>query len=305
LQKTVFFSGFISEPTLATITYKNKGYKVEKHFFIEPGRQRLVASKQFVSCTLIGSITNNEQEQLDSSNADLERKIQQLQGNDKLTNLDSVQLDMLSDSLLNKNKDFIRGHPNSYLSAYLMLVYFPFFDFDEYVRIYHNLNPSIKRSSYGREIQGMSTHFQKVYIGQSAPDFEISKTKVSTIKLSDQFRKGYVLLDFWASWCIPCRQEMPKLKKLQEQYKTYLEVITISLDEDVLEWKSSISQDSIGMLLNLLAKENKVDIPQKYAVSILPEKILINREGVIIGRYKNTLRDKQLLLADLKRLFNQ
>jgi thiol-disulfide isomerase/thioredoxin len=104
-----------------------------------------------------------------------------------------------------------------------------------------------------------------------------------------------VLLDFWASWCVPCRKGNPHLKELYSKYKDKgIEFIGIS-DDDQSEdkWKEAIVKDGIGVwkhVLRGLKQKNNVfdrstDISDKFGIHTLPTKILIDPEGKIIGRY--------------------
>ncbi len=105
-----------------------------------------------------------------------------------------------------------------------------------------------------------------------------------------------MLLDFWASWCVPCRKGNPHLKALYAQYKDKgIEFIGISDDDsNPAAWKKAVAKDDLpwrhvlrGMDRNLMraGKTSDKDISEKYGIHSLPTKILINPEGMIIGRY--------------------
>ncbi|RYG08102.1 MAG: TlpA family protein disulfide reductase, partial [Chitinophagaceae bacterium] len=114
------------------------------------------------------------------------------------------------------------------------------------------------------------------------------------LSLAD-FKGKYVLLDFWASWCVPCREGNPHLKKLYAQYKNKgLEIIGVSDDDSKpYAWKAAVAQDQIGMWKHVLRGLKRVgdtydrtnDISENFGIHTLPTKILIDRNGKIVGRY--------------------
>jgi thiol-disulfide isomerase/thioredoxin len=107
----------------------------------------------------------------------------------------------------------------------------------------------------------------------------------------------YVLIDFWASWCVPCRKSMPHVKELYDRYKDKgLEVIGVSDDDrDTAAWVKAVAKDGTGIWHNVLRgldwdklrknEKNDKDISDKFGIHSLPTKILIDRNGMIIGRY--------------------
>lgn len=120
--------------------------------------------------------------------------------------------------------------------------------------------------------------------GSSAPDFELPDPEGKMMKLSD-YKGKVVLLDFWASWCGPCRKENPHVVHLYEKYnKEGFEVFSVSLDKDREKWLAAIEMD------NLIWKGHVSDLKfwqsaaaQLYQVNSIPHTILIDRDGNIIG----------------------
>ena len=99
--------------------------------------------------------------------------------------------------------------------------------------------------------------------------------------------KKYILLDFWATWCLPCREDFSFLKILHEKYNSKgFEIISISKDEKIDLWKKIILKDSIQDWIHYSVKLNNTDVEKKYAVTAIPVKILIDLDGKIIGRWK-------------------
>ena len=124
-----------------------------------------------------------------------------------------------------------------------------------------------------------------------APGFEIKGIQGNNIRVKD-YRGKYVLLDFWASWCRPCRQMVPHLKELYQKYHSKgLEIISISADTDSSLWKKAVTDEGLNSWANILNKEyNEKDkqiasLDITYGIDGYPTTILIDKEGKIIGRF--------------------
>ena len=128
--------------------------------------------------------------------------------------------------------------------------------------------------------------------GKEAPDFTEAKPDGAKMKLSD-LRGNIVLLDFWASWCGPCRQENPNVVNLYEKYKSKgFTVMSVSLDQDKTKWLAAIEKDKLTWPNHVSDLKGWGSAAGKqYAVRGIPFTVLIDREGKIIG---TNLRGEQL-----------
>jgi len=127
--------------------------------------------------------------------------------------------------------------------------------------------------------------------GAVAPDFVQKTPEGEDLKLSD-LRGKIVLVDFWASWCGPCRRENPHVKKLYEKYSHRgFEVLGVSLDRTEASWKRAIEKDGLEWYHVSDLKGWKNEVAKMYSVSSIPHTILLDKEGRIIAR---KLRSAQL-----------
>ena len=120
--------------------------------------------------------------------------------------------------------------------------------------------------------------------GRLAPDIEGQTPEGKTLRLSD-FRGKYVLVDFWASWCGPCIKSLPSLKAMYDKYHgKKFDIIGVSLDDTAADWTAAIAK--FGLTWTNVSDLQKWDSqPAKlYAISFIPNTILLDKEGKIIGR---------------------
>jgi len=127
-------------------------------------------------------------------------------------------------------------------------------------------------------------------VGQQAADFTIKGADQKAIKLSD-FKGKYVLLDFWASWCGPCRREMPHVKAAYEQFKgNNFQVFAVSIDSDAAAWKKALKEDNMPFV-HALDVKGKQSVGDLYMVRAIPTNFLIDSTGKIIAK---NLRGEEL-----------
>lgn len=123
-----------------------------------------------------------------------------------------------------------------------------------------------------------------VSVGQPALDFTINSIEGKQIKLSD-FKGKYVLLDFWASWCMPCRQENPNIVKAYNQFKDKnFTILSVSLDKDPVAWKKAIEADGLTWTHASELKDFEGASVRLYQVEAIPSSFLIDPSGKIVAK---------------------
>ena len=135
-------------------------------------------------------------------------------------------------------------------------------------------------------IQEMVEKMRITAVGQKFTDFTMQTPEGQEVKLSDYVGKGkVVLIDFWASWCGPCRREMPNLVEAYKQYKDKnFEIVGVSLDRDLEAWKKGIADLNITWPQMSDLKYWDCEGAKLYAVSSIPHTLLVDAEGTIVAR---------------------
>lgn len=196
--------------------------------------------------------------------------------------------------------EFIKNNPNNIISAHNLSIMAKVFGKEKSQKLFNKFSVQNKTSQYGKIISDyLALNIPKTpQKGEKYVDFSMNNQNGLQKKLSDLDGK-YVLIEFWASWCVPCRKENPELVKVYNKFKTFdFEIFAVSLDENKQNWINAIEKDNLNWthVSDLKGKNNKASLI--YAVSTIPDNILIDKNGLIIAR---NLRSHKLdeLLSEL------
>lgn len=139
----------------------------------------------------------------------------------------------------------------------------------------------IQRNYYAKELQERLRLMKGSEVGSVAPDFELKDAQGNLVKLSS-LRGQYVLIDFWASWCGPCRKEIPNVKKICSEYKNKgLQVLGVSIDKDESKWRKAIEEEQLEYLQ---LWDPSMTTGKLYNYNGIPFIILIGPDGKILAR---------------------
>ncbi|MGJ7033826.1 thioredoxin-like domain-containing protein [Niabella hirudinis] len=197
-----------------------------------------------------------------------------------------LQLTLLRKEISNLDSVFIVENPRSPISAFLIAQNLKFerFTLGNVDNYYRQFPSSIQKSVFGKEIFEKLQIADKISKGKPAPSFIANDLHGKEIRL-ESLRGKYVLLDFWASWCFPCRRLSPSIRKYYNSAaQKNFEIISISCDDNVTEWKNAIIKDQTTGWINVRDKKNSLF--NKYMVSGIPVLILIDPKGEIIDRFE-------------------
>lgn len=180
---------------------------------------------------------------------------------------------------------FIQQHPDSFAALYLLNSMVSKMPAEKVQFYYQELGQSFKHTSYSANILKAVDARKITSIGQIAPDFEQADTAGKPIKLSD-FRGQYVLLDFWASWCIPCREENPNVVKAYQRYhEKGFTVLGVSLDQPGKReaWLNAVRQDKLTWTNVSDLKFWNNSVAKLYGIQAVPQNFLLDKQGKIIA----------------------
>jgi peroxiredoxin len=201
----------------------------------------------------------------------------------------SVEQDLLKE--LSKKyrtpiSDILKEHPKSLAALYSFYRYYSYRLSPEEIRANLQLvDSSFANSEYVKVLEELANNLEKVSVGSKAPDFQAKTTVGDVVKLTDYLGRGYVLIDFWASWCVPCRKESPELIEVYKKYKEKgLEIISVSLDHKTEHWLNAIKQDGLPWIQLIDYGAWAGEGVKTYGVRLIPYKFLIDKEGVIIAK---------------------
>lgn len=301
------FKGDLIYPSMAelVVDYKNLGSsKIEDNtadklvFYIDKGTVKLQSPDSVYKAQIIGSPINDQYQKLLAIGLNASTRTNQLMrdeinsATDKTNagnqqNQIQAKLKVIQTNYHNALKDFIKTNPDSYLSLLTLgNLAGPSPDPNELLPLLDGLSKELQATETARTYRNALERLKSIATGAMAPDFEQNDTLGHKVRLSS-FRGKYVLLDFWASWCAPCRQENPNVVNVYNRYKNKnFTIVGISLDkpDGAFAWLKAIRMDHLAwtQLSDLKFWNNAV--AQLYFVQSIPKNFLIDPTGKIIAQ---------------------
>lgn len=322
-------SGTINQPVSSRIMFKKTGEIIPRNqqegrmreFYIEPTNMTITGDGADVkTLTLKGSATEAEFDELQAKIAPIREEMKPLEAafmkekdHEKAAAIHD-QFEPYNARIKKITYQFFLDHPNSYVTLDMMRYYVSSMSLDSTKQVYSAFNDELKASAGAKELMQHIKQIEAGSPGAVAPGFTKTDINGKQLSLAD-FKGKYVMLDFWASWCVPCRKSNPHMIELYNKYKSKgFDVIGIADDDGKPAiWKAAVAKDNVGIWHNVTRglnwdlirsnKPNPDDLDQQYGIASIPTKILIDPNGKIIGRfgdsYGGTEEDMDKMLASV------
>jgi peroxiredoxin len=300
------FTGKIIYPENSYLVIDHNGVGVAKlgntpdvlNFFVEKGIYNIMGKDSAATARVEGSALNDENHDLKLELKPLEEPTRKLyteansappekQNDPTFRNALTAKAKAIQDQQKAILKRFVTTHPDSYMSIFTINLMGPHSnDPMELDRLYKGLSSQLQDSEPGKTLKHAIDQAKVTGIGAIAPDFTQNDADGKPVSLS-AFRGKYVLIDFWASWCGPCRQENPNLVRTYNKYKgKNFTVLGVSLDrpDGKADWLKAIKTDGLvwTQVSDLNFWSNKVAV--LYFIGQIPSNFLLDPNGKIIGK---------------------
>ena len=302
------FTGTLADPVMGSLRAKYQevpgaksmkaiSYNRDiKQVFLENSKIKMASVDSFANATIKGSkshtayvswtdLTKEETAQSAALNKEYSEyyKKKDQAGMDKI----DAAFDKLTEQKNIKNKQYLKDNPSSPIAMFVLKQYAGYdINADDVEPMFLALPEQLRASPAGKDMTEKLETAKKTGIGKMAMDFTQNDTLGNPVSLSS-FRGKYVLIDFWASWCGPCRQENPNVVKAFNAYNSKgFTVLGVSLDQPTAKdkWMKAIHDDMLTWTQVSDLKYWKNDVAVQYGIQAIPQNFLIDPQGKIVGK---------------------
>ena len=281
------FTGNVSEPTGAYIMVI--GQRGAIPFMLENANITVNAGQ--AGLTVTGSEGQKIYDQFMAINTTTQQEAMKLQQEYQAANGDQAKMQAVQEAYAKlmtdaqaKETELIKANPDSYVSTFVIVSGMGQMEYEQLKERYNLLGEKAKASAQGKAIAAQIAKLESTAIGQIAPNFTITTPEGESISLYDI--KGKVkLIDFWASWCGPCRGENPHVVEIYKEYHPKgLEIFGVSLDNNKEAWVKAIADDGLVWKHGSDLKGWQSAPAQLYSVSGIPHTVLLDENNKIIAK---------------------
>ena len=316
------FSGNVSEPVMARLRAKylpdaeGKAIKPTQNrdiitLFLSASSITVQSVDSFSNATIAGSPAHNDYQllvqQLKPFNLQMDNLFKQYEAaGDDAEKKKAVEAKADSIDRLQKNvyADFVKKQPSSPIAVYCVNVFAGWEINPDQVAPIYDLLPAASKETYsGKNLGDRIAIARKTAIGNIAPEFSQNDTLGKPVALSS-FRGKYVLVDFWASWCGPCRRENPQVVKAFQQFQGKgFTILGVSLDQPGAKdrWMDAIHKDGLTWTHVSDLKYWENEVAKQYGIRAIPQNLLLDPAGKIVAKNLNG----ETLTQKLEELLNR
>ena len=191
-----------------------------------------------------------------------------------------TQLQSLVDAYFDNQKEFIRNHSDSYIGHYMLYEMMRDLELDAVKELYEGFT---NESMYSKRVKEYIDMNSRVEIGQPFIDFTLKTADGTEVNLAQVINNNKVtMVDFWASWCGPCRMENPNVKAAYEKYHAAgFEIVGVSVDRDEAAWLKAVETDGLSWTQ---VRDADNSVAMDYMVMYIPSNFLFDANGVMIAK---------------------
>lgn len=292
--------------------------KINLPIILEEGKIKInIVKDSLQKSTIEGTFNNDKFQKFNNESVAILEKVKKFEkeNNPKmqkaLTENDTVTVNKIKKEYKNFQNDmndyskaFIKNNPDAFISVlllenFLMREYIPATEIKSF---YDKLDKKLVNTKSAQNIKKTLDLMLAVVIGKPAPKFSAKSPEGKLISLDESLGK-VTIVDFWASWCAPCRKENPNVVALYNEYHSKgLNIIGVSLDQDATKWKDAIAKDNLSWIHVSNLKYWDEPIGKQYGISSIPATFILDAKGNIVAKdlRGDALRAKVKELLDAK-----
>ncbi|RFZ94540.1 AhpC/TSA family protein [Mucilaginibacter conchicola] len=264
--------------------------------FIEPGDIKIITNDSLSNAAVMGTPLNEDNTDLEEALKPFTEKLSKVkniesltpeqQTDVKYTNPINVTIDSIRKLMAPVQFAFIKSHPGSYVSLLTLDKLVNHADLSAVADAYNSLSAANKKTELGRAMNLSVNSAKRSQIGVVAAGFELKTSGGKKVKLKD-YKGKYILVDFWASWCKPCRDENPNVVAAYDKFKgRNFSIISISIDDksERKAWLAAIKKDKLPWVQAVDNYEPAKKVKDRYGITTIPANVLIDPSGKIVAK---------------------
>ena len=284
-------SGVATEPT-PFIMFAPDIFQSQAIFFADLGKTKIeFTAKESSTLKIKGGKTHKEYEKFAEITKPLLAQFDSIQQLAMTGQIEGQEVQKIATKIQQdyeaENMKFVKDNPGSYVSALLTYEYIrqkPQLSAAEKKELMNALDSKIQKSHFCSKIEELIEADKATAIGNQAPSFTLPNTNGKKVKL-ESLQGQYVLIDFWASWCQPCRAENPNVVAAYKKFRNKkFTILGVSLDENKKQWEAAIQKDKLNWTQVSDLKGWNSSVVSLYNIKSIPSNILLDPSGKIIAK---------------------